>query len=269
MRLSPVHRAAHDLGLPARQPSSWRTPTASAELAALDPDVLVVADYGFILPAAVIAVPRHGAINVHASALPRWRGAAPVVRAILAGDAATGVTVIAMDAGVDTGPVLGTWAEPLLPFETAGTLEARLAARGAAAAVEILARFAQARAGAMAQVHAMASHAPKLTREETRLDWPDDAAALARRVRALSPAPGAHTWWRGQRLKVMRALASSEPPGATPGEVLATGPGGILVAAGRGALLVRHLQLEGGRALPASAFLAGHDVRVSERLGVS
>lgn len=266
---SPVKQAAQGLGLELRQPPGWRDGDGPASLRAAAAELLVVADYGFILPVPVLATPRYGAVNIHGSALPRWRGAAPVARAILAGDAATGVTVIAMDAGVDTGAVLAQWCTALLPSEPAGVLEARLAQLGAACVVAVLADLPAALEGARPQPSQGVSYAAKLSKDEAWLDWRADAEQLARRVRALHPAPGTYTTWQGRRLRVLRAHAVLEAPAATPGTVLEAGGAGILVAAGRGALSLTELQIEGSRALPAAAFLAGRSVAPGERLGLS
>ena len=185
LRASPVKRAATDLGLDLHQPPGWREGAAPAHLAAMATDLLVVTDYGFILPGAVLALPRFGAVNVHGSALPRWRGAAPVARALLAGDSATGVCVIVMDAGVDTGPVLACEATPIVAGETAGTLEDRLAQMGAALLVRVLAAGPAALATATAQPAQGACYAAKLRPADARLDWRRPAAELAHQVRGL------------------------------------------------------------------------------------
>lgn len=264
--MGPVKRAAAELALTVRQPPTWRDDGAVAALAGDVPDVLVVADYGLILPARVLRVAAHGAVNVHASALPRWRGAAPVARAILAGDAATGVCIIAMDAGIDTGPLLATRSTALLPGETAGGLEARLALLGAACLVEVLARFPVALAQAVAQAAQGACYAAKLGPADAVIDWRADASVLDRQVRALSPAPLAYTHWRGKRLRVHAAEPRAGAPGAAPGTVLAATRAGIDVAAGSGVLRLTQVQIEGGRALSAAAFLAGHRVAAGETL---
>ena len=254
-----VHVAADALGLPVRTPDRLRQDTAAhAAFAALALDAAVVAAYGLILPPEMLAAPRRGCLNIHASLLPRWRGAAPIHAAVLAGDVETGVTIMQMDAGLDTGPTLLREAVPIAHDATTGSLHDTLAALGARL---ILRALADAPA-AVAQPEAGATYAPKLSRDDARLDWTRDAAALERQVRAFDPWPGTFTRWQGTVLKVL-AAAVAEGSGA-PGRVL---DDRLTVACGRGALRLMRVQLAGRGALDAAAFLRGQKVPVGTVLG--
>ncbi len=252
---SPVKERALELGLPLLQPETLRDPGAPAELAAFAPDVMVVVAYGLLLPAAVLAVPRHGCLNIHASLLPRGRGAAPVARAIMAGDAKTGVCVMRMEAGLDTGPVMLARELAIGARETAGELQSRLAVEGAQAIVEALAALAAGRARFLPQDASRATQAPKLDKSEARLDWREPAVKLERRVRALNPWPVAETTLEGQQLRVFEAeVADAAAPGAATGTILRAGTEGIVVMCGDRALAIRRLQLPGRRAVAAADF---------------
>ena len=258
---SPVKELALRHALPVLQPPTLRTPEGRAPALAVPLDVLVVAAYGLILPAEILAWPRHGGINIHASKLPRWRGAAPIQRAILAGDAATGVTIMRMDEGLDTGPMLDVVDVPIAPRETAGTLTTRLAAAGAEAIVRVLARIARGDVPvATAQPAAGATYAAKVARDEARLDWALAATTLDRVVRAFDPAPGAFTEFAGAPLKVWSAEPVDGPPGPAPGTVVAVGAGGIDVCCGEGALRLATVQPAGGKRMTAAAFASGRAV---------
>jgi methionyl-tRNA formyltransferase len=261
---SAVKRLAADAGLPVRQPATLRDPATQAELSALRPDALVVAAYGLIVPAAVLAIPSLGAINIHASLLPRWRGAAPIQRALLAGDASTGITIMQMDAGLDTGPMLLQRPIAIAADETAGSLHDRLAELGAQCIVEALPQIAAGTLTPVPQDEDRACYAAKIEKREARLDWRRPAAELERQVRAFNPFPGATAWFRGSALKIWRA-AVAEGAG-DPGEVLAAGSDGIRVACGAGALRLQALQRPGGRALDAAAFLQGFPLSAGEQL---
>jgi len=252
----PVKQLALSRGLVLRQPVRLREPGEQEALRAAGADVMVVAAYGLILPQAVLDIPRLGCLNIHASLLPRWRGAAPIQRALMAGDAETGITIMQMDAGLDTGDTLLIERLAIASEETAGTLYDKLAALGAQAIVRALVLLAAGSLRRRPQGKAGATYAPKITREEAALDWSRDAAELERAVRAFNPAPGAHAELDGTPVKVWQASAVADRVGA-PGEVLATGRGGILVACGRGALRLETLQRAGGRRLGAAEFLAG------------
>ncbi|MFZ5573582.1 MAG: methionyl-tRNA formyltransferase [Pseudomonadota bacterium] len=264
MKLMPsaVKTAALAHGLPVAQPASLKTPEAQAELAAVDADVMVVAAYGLILPQAVLDIPRRGCLNIHASLLPRWRGAAPIQRAILAGDTETGITIMQMDAGLDTGAMLLKSVVPILDTDTGGSLHDKLAGVGARAIVEALARLDTL--APVAQDDAQATYAAKLDKEEARLDWSRPAAELARAVRAFNPVPGAWTLVDGAPLKIW--AAAPVPGQGAPGEVLDAGER-LVVACGDGALALTELQPAGSKRMTAAAFLAGRRLAPGARLG--
>jgi len=245
--MSPVKQLALAHGIPVEQPPTPRDPAAQATLAALEPDLLVVVAYGLILPQAVLDIPQLGCINSHASLLPRWRGAAPIQRALEAGDAESGVTVMRMEAGLDTGPMLRKVATPLTAEDTGGSLHDRLAALGAAAVVQALPGLADGSLAGEIQDDALATYAHKLNKDEARLDWERPAAELERRIRAFDPWPLCHTALAGEPLKIWRAeLADGH---GVPGMVLDADRSGLLIACGEGALRLTRLQLPGGKPL--------------------
>jgi methionyl-tRNA formyltransferase len=247
----PVKQRALALGVPLRQPATLKDGAAAREIAAFAPDVMVVVAYGLLLPPEILRLPRHGCLNVHASLLPRWRGAAPVARAILAGDERTGVCIMRMEAGLDTGPVMLRRELAIGARETAGELEARLAEEGGEAIVVALDALAAGSATFTPQDPGQATYAGKLAKAEARLDWREDAAALARRVRALNPRPVAETTLEGAQLRIHEAEAVAAAPGRVPGTILAAGADGIVVMTGDGALALRRVQLPGRRAVSA------------------
>ena len=270
---SPVKELAAAHGIPVLQPATLKTPEGRAEASAVRVDVLVVAAYGLILPPAVLAWPRYGSINIHASKLPRWRGAAPIQRALLAGDVGTGVTVMQMDEGLDTGPMIDVVEVAIAPRETAGTLTAKLAAAGAAAIVAVLERLArEGKLPAVAQPGDGVTYAVKIGRDDARLDWSQPAVALDRAVRAFDPVPGAFTSWLGQPFKVWGAeplppavaAAGVVPPAGT---IVAVGAGGVDVACGEGLLRVKTVQPAGGKRMASSAFAAGRALAPGARFG--
>jgi methionyl-tRNA formyltransferase len=265
---SAVKRAAEQLGLPVAQPSNLKDPATQAALRAAVADVMVVAAYGLMLPKPVLDIPPHGAINIHASLLPRWRGAAPIPRAILAGDAQTGISIMQMDAGLDTGPVLLTAETPIGPRETAGTLHDRLAALGAKLVVKALERIGRGATIATPQPSTGATYASKLAKAEACIDWARPASDIDRQVRAFDPFPGAATRIRATDFKVWCAVpadrAGAESAGA-PGTVLAVDATGITVACGAGVLTLTELQRAGGKRLPAAELLRGFPVAVGDR----
>lgn len=267
--ISPVKAAAADLGLPLEQPESLRGEAARERLASYRPDLVVVAAFGLILPPEVLAAPPAGCINVHASLLPRWRGAAPVQHALLAGDAETGVSIMRMDAGVDTGDVLLTRACAIRPDDTGGTLTPRLARLGAAALGEAVARLEQGRLDAHPQDDSAATHAPRIRKSDALVDWSRDAGHLERMVRAFDPRPVAFTSAGGEPLRLLRAEAAADgsPPLPAPGTVTAAGPGGIEVQTGAGRLRVLRLQPAGRRPMSAADFLNGRSLPPGSRLG--
>lgn len=251
----PVKQLALARGLPIDQPTSLKSEPARAPLAAAAPDVLVVAAYGLILPQAVLALPPHGCINIHASLLPRWRGAAPIQRAIAAGDAETGITIMQMDAGLDTGPMLLQRRLPIAPDETASSLHDKLAELGADAIVDALARLERGELRATPQPAEGATYAAKIDKSEARLDLRQPAQALERQIRAFDPFPGSTVSLRGETIKVWRAGVRGEH--GAPGEVLACDPSGILVGCGGGSLALLELQKSGGKRVGVRDFLAG------------
>jgi methionyl-tRNA formyltransferase len=262
-RASAVKRLAASRGLRLVQPQTLREESVQAALAAARPEAIVVVAYGLLVPRAVLELPPAGCLNVHASLLPRWRGAAPIQRALLAGDALTGVTVMRMDEGLDTGPILLQEAVPIGPEDTAGTLHDRLARLGAGLLVRALATPGLE---PRPQDERAATYAPRIRKEEARIDWTRSAEEIERAVRAFDPAPGAQTHLDGLALKIWRAAVVPgvrEPPGT----VCEADEKGILVACGRDALRITELQRAGGRRLPAGAFLAGARIAPGTRLG--
>ena len=253
---SPVKREAIARGIPVLQPENFKAQVSRDALAALQPDVMVVVAYGLILPQSVLDIPAHGCWNVHASLLPRWRGAAPIQRAIQAGDTATGVCLMQMERGLDTGPVLLSQAMPIGEGDTGGQLHDRLSELGAQVLSDGLGLL---RAGivpvARAQPTEGVTYAHKLDKAEARLDWTQPAEALARTVRAFNPWPMAEAQLAGERVRIHGAVPLALEHRAAPGTVLLAGREGIDVACGEGALRIRVLQREGGRAITAADYL--------------
>ncbi|MGC9371431.1 MAG: methionyl-tRNA formyltransferase [Paracoccaceae bacterium] len=248
-RPTPVHARAEALGLPVRHPVSLRDPQAQADFAALNADVAVVVAYGLILPQPVLDAPEHGCLNIHASLLPRWRGAAPIHRAIMAGDAETGVCIMQMEAGLDTGPVLLREATPIGAEETTGDLHDRLSQLGARLICRALDGLDDLTP--QPQPEQGVTYATKIDKAEARIDWTRPAAEIDRKIRGLSPFPGAWCEMDGERIKLLRChLADGR---GDPGEVLH----GMTVACGDGAIEVTEAQRQGKRPMPADAFLRG------------
>jgi len=277
IEVSPVKQAATESGLLIQQPRTLRSADALAALAALAPDLIVVAAYGLILPQAVLDLPRFGCVNIHGSLLPRHRGAAPIAAAILAGDAETGVSIMLMDAGVDTGPVLGTAVLPITPDDTTGSLTAKLARLGGELLIATLPRYLAGEIVPQQQPIEGASYAPRLEKEAGRLDWREPAAIIERKVRAYQPWPSAYTSWNGQRLKILRARVGtgeqrsgvgSQGTGIRDqGEVIAGERGAVGVVTGDGVLWLDEVQAAGKRPMLASAFVAGARGFIGGRLG--
>ena len=253
---SPVQQAAEAAGIVVRMPARLDV-AAAANFAVLALDAAVVAAYGLILPQAVLAAPRLGCLNIHASLLPRWRGAAPIQRAILAGDAETGITIMQMDEGLDTGPMLLAAKVPIGPRTTAQQLHGALAALGARLILEALDGLTQGSLAATPQPASGATYAKKLRREEGALDWRHPAAALERAVRAFDPWPGAWLEHRGERIKVLEAALAPPRAGVAPGTVLDER---LAIACGEGALRPLRLQRAGRAAREVDAFLRGHAI---------
>ena len=255
LQASPVKRLAAVHGIEVFQPTSLRDAAAQARLQQVGAEAMVVAAYGLILPQAVLDLPTFGCINIHASLLPRWRGAAPIQRAILAGDRETGVSIMQMEAGLDTGPVMKVGAVSIEPTDNAASLHDKLASLGAALIVETLRELPLA---AVAQPEVGVTYAAKIEKVEAPLDWRQPAVQLGRQVQAFNPFPGALAVYAGQSIKVWTA----EPLAGTgsPGEVIAVDRHGIVVACATGALRLTELQKAGGKRLPAVQFLAGTPV---------
>ena len=262
---APVKRLAIARGIAVYQPESLRSQAPVARIAAVAPTVIVVAAYGLILPSALLELAPHGAINIHASLLPRWRGAAPIQRAIMAGDAQTGVTIMQMDSGLDTGPMLMQRAIPIAQGDDAGSLHDKLATLGAEMIVGALDALSRGTLVATPQPESGVSYADKLGKADCVLDWSQPAPALARQIRALRPAPGASSALAGAPIKIWDAHPVDGR--GEPGRVIAVRADGIDVACGLGALRIRHLQRAGAKPLEASAFLRGRPVEVGERMG--
>jgi methionyl-tRNA formyltransferase len=264
-RVSEVKALAEARGLPVQQPATLKHPESQAVLADCGARAMVVAAYGLILPPAVLDLFPLGCLNIHASLLPRWRGAAPIQRAILAGDFETGVCIMQMDAGLDAGPVLLREAIPIGPRETAGELHDRLAVLGGHCIVAALAQLERGTLDAVPQPADGVTYAHKLGKQEAALDWSQSADALDRQIRAFDPVPGCTTTLRGEPIKVWRAQPLPPSADGVPGSVVHVDDEGIAVVCGSGALLLRELQRAGGRRLPASAFLRGCTVVPGER----
>jgi methionyl-tRNA formyltransferase len=255
---TPVKMLARAAGLMVREPPSLKTPSEQEALAQLAPDVMVVVGYGQILPQAVLDIPVLGCINVHASLLPRWRGAAPITAAILAGDTESGVTIMRMTAGLDSGPVLHQIRCPITHGDTAGDLHDRLADLGKQALAQALPAVLAGHIDERPQEEPLATYAPKIERAQARLDWRRPAAELARRVRAFNPRPVAFGEVAGIELRVYEAIAMVIPTDRPSGSVLASGDGHLDVATSEGVLRLLRVQAPGRRPLSAAEFLRGH-----------
>jgi methionyl-tRNA formyltransferase len=267
LKRSAVKQAALDLGLPLAQPPQLKSPEERAALAQWASDILVVVAYGLLLPPAALTIPRLGCLNIHASLLPRWRGAAPIQRAILAGDAETGVSIMQLDQGLDTGPVLAQRRVTIVRGMAAAQLQTLLAGQGAALLLETLDALEAGRARPEPQPAEGATYASKIDKREARIDWTASADAIERQVRAFNPWPVAETIWRDQRLRLWEAHAAlpSAPAvaagaGAAPGDVTGGTEEGIEVRCGDGVLVITRLQLEGRRMLPAGEFIRGQSL---------
>lgn len=265
----PVARWAREHGLPVTQPERVRDPTFLAELREIAPAVAVVVAFGQIFPRDLLSLPRHGCINLHASLLPRWRGAAPIQAALAAGEARTGVTTMQMEAGLDTGPILLQEEIEIGPAETAGELSQRLAAAGGGLMVRTLESLAAGTLVARPQDHALATYAPRLTRESGRVDWTRDARAIGHLLRAYTPWPGLTAELRGEPVKLLEVEALEEQTSEAPGTFLGLrggSPGSLAVASGGGSVLaVRALQRPGRKALRAADFANGERLQRGER----
>lgn len=259
----PVKQLALEFGIPVLQPPTLKDAGAQAALREFSPDLLVVVAYGLLLPPAVLALPRRGCVNVHASLLPRWRGASPIQAAILAGDATTGVSIMQLEAGLDTGPVYATAQVPIGADETAGELEARLARLGADTLGPLLDDLLAGRLQPVPQPEHGVTRAHRIHKAEARIDWREPAVVLARRVRAWNPWPVAETLLEGQQFRCFASEAlGDEPPDASrlPGQILACGARGLEVQAGAGRLCLREVQVPGRQRLAAADFARGRSL---------
>jgi len=262
-RATPVHALAEDLHLPVRHPETLRIAEAQAEFTAWAADIAVVVAYGLILPQAVLDAPRLGCVNIHASLLPRWRGAAPIHRAIIAGDDETGISIMQMEAGLDTGPVLLTRTLPIGAEDTTAALHDRLSQLGAEAIVAALADFDSL--SPVPQPQEGVTYAEKIDKAEAAIDWSNDAAEIDRQIRGLSPFPGAWTTHSGRRLKFLACRrAQARPDGAAAGSVI----DGLTIACGTGAIEITELQPEGKPRMAAADFLRGTDLPAGTILGL-
>jgi methionyl-tRNA formyltransferase len=264
---TPTKRIAEAHGIPVLQPVKLKDEAFLGALRALAPDIGVVAAYGRILPDALLALPRLGMINVHASLLPAWRGAAPIQRAVMAGDDETGVTIMRVVSELDAGPMFDVARVPISGTDTSPDVERRLATLGAERLLKVLDGIAAGTASDTPQDHARATHAPKMTREDGRIDWTRPARALHNQVRGVQPWPMVAVTMAGVRCLLHRTSVEPEAGGVAPGTILSAGRDGILVATGDGALRVLELQPEGRRVMTAADFLAGHRIEPGSTVG--
>ena len=263
---SPVKRLAQQYCIDVFQPITLKTPDNQAKIAAVKADVMVVAAYGLILPQAVLDIPRLGCINIHGSLLPRWRGAAPIHRAILAGDRETGITIMQMAAGLDTGPTLLRESIPIDAKDTTATLHDQLATLGGKLIVRALQQLQNGALPATPQPGEGVTYAAKINKSEARIDWNLSAAEIERQVRAFNPFPIAQTRWRGETLRIWKAELAGEENHSS-GSIVTVEKDRIVVACGAGTLALTELQRAGGKRLAARAFLQGISIQVGERFG--
>jgi methionyl-tRNA formyltransferase len=266
LKESPVKRAALELDLPLFQPQTLRTTEALMRLADWKPKVIVVAAFGQILLQDVLDLPPHGCLNIHASLLPRWRGAAPVAAAILAGDEITGATIMQMDVGLDTGLILKQREEPIRPDDTRATLRGRLSRLGAELLIVILPAYLAGDLPPRSQPEEGITYAGRLRKEDGLLDWTRPAVELDRQLRAFTPWPGVFTFWRGQRLKVLEAKSLPDWRGGSPPGCVVALTDGVVVATGKGALRLEKVQLAGKRAMAIEVFVCGQQDCVGSHL---
>lgn len=266
---SPVKELALQSKLPVLQPLKAREESFIAELRALQPDLIAVAAFGQILPKGILELPRLGCLNVHTSLLPKYRGASPIQSAILHGETETGVTIMKMDVGLDTGDILTQRATPIRAEDNAATLHDRLAQLGAELLVETIPAYAAGKIQSQPQQHELATHVAKIKKEEGRIDWTQPALAIWNRIRAFTPWPGAFTYLPGPTQPVLLKLWQAEAmaQNAPGGEVVTADKTGIVIGCGEGSLRITSLQREGGRRLTAAEFLAGHPLSAGTRLG--
>lgn len=266
MQASPVKQLAQQYHLSLLQPSSLKSTALEAQLRTVAPDVMIVAAYGLILPAVLLTIPRYGCINIHASLLPRWRGAAPIQRAILAGDQETGITIMQMDSGLDTGAILSRHTAAITPKETAASLHDKLAILGGTSIVTTLRDLVDGKLEPTPQTETGTSYASKINKLEAAIDWTLDALYIERKIRAFNPYPGAFTGLTGNPVKIWQAsVADSGRSSGKSGEIINASNDGIVVACGHNALRIEILQPAGGKKLTAAQFMAGHPISTSDR----
>lgn len=261
---SAVKRLAQQHELPLLQPHSLKQSEIDSQLTSINADVMVVAAYGLILPKSILNIPRLGCLNIHASLLPRWRGAAPIQRSILAGDCETGITIMQMDQGLDTGPMLLQKSIPIAADDTSQTLHDKLALVGERCIVEALSLLQQGRLSATVQDETLASYASKLAKSESKIDWQLDAEQINQAVRAFNPHPGAHSLIHATPLKIWQAEVGVSSPG-NPGEVISTEREGIAVVCGKNSLVLKVIQKSGGKKMNVGEFLTGSRLRPGDR----
>lgn len=264
---SPVKQLALSYGIPVEQPLNFKDENACLKLAAYEAELMVVVAYGLILPQWILDTPTQGCINIHASLLPKWRGAAPIQRAICAGDKTTGVCIMKMDAGLDTGPVLSRASCSILPDDTAQILHDRLAELGAKTLLDTLPKLEHGQITATPQDDSFTSYAQKLNKSEAIIDWSQAALNIARQVQAFNPWPVAQTIMHDQVFRIWLAAAITETNGSPPGTITAVNQDSIDVATGKGMLRLLQVQIPGKRAMPVADFLNANNVNVGETLG--
>jgi methionyl-tRNA formyltransferase len=264
---SPVKKLALEHNIPVEQPLNFKEDEAKQILANYHADLMIVVAYGLLLPQSVLDTPALGCINVHASLLPRWRGAAPIQRAILAGDTETGVCIMQMEAGLDTGPVLARASCPINIDDTAQTLHDRLAILGADTLLAVLPNIVELQSKAQAQNNELTCYAAKLQKPEAEIDWQQSADQLVRQIQAFNPWPVAQTNWQNQVFRIWSASLISEKSSVTPGGIITVNKDSIDVATGDGILRLNHIQLPGKRAMPVADFLNANTIKAGEHFG--
>lgn len=263
-RTGPVKACAEKHGLAVEQPANLKN--SITDIRNYAADIMVVVAYGIILPPEILEIPRHGCLNIHASLLPRWRGAAPIQRAIEAGDRETGITIMQMDRGLDTGDILALYPVLIEHSDNAQSLHDKLAETGAAAIVEVLGKLNQYQDNATPQPPEHASYARKITTSESNIDWSEDCDTIERRIRAFNPWPGTQTSYEGTRLRIWKAECENTAHHTAPGTIIAADRTGINIACGTGSLKIHQLQRPGGKPLPAADFLNGMSLATGKKL---
>lgn len=261
----PVKECARAMDIEIMQPETLKSASVMAHIERLGPDVMVVVAYGMLLKRKVLDLPEHGCINVHASLLPRWRGAAPIHRAIEAGDSKTGISIMQMDEGLDTGPILAQRSTPIAPQDTTGSLHDRLALIGADLLVETLELVEQGTARRVPQNEYMATYASKIRPDDARVDWHRSAVQIERQIRAMDPWPVARATHGGRTIRLWKAVVVREDSKVAPGVVVRSGPDGVDITCGEHVLRVTALQREGGKRMAAAEFLNGYRIDVGEK----